>query len=300
MELEMLHFRLIVAGLIIWLFFFYNIERIYEPFNIASFVYVVSALGAVFVISKKTSRQEWATGVFVASLGLLFVLKYQWGYPILGASLPITVTEVVAIGITLRLAYRLSIHVERFEEGAIDLALVSEPADFEAQQAAMYAEVRRAREFERPLTVAYLRGNEQDLKTALNSLVERSQRRASERFAHAQIAAIARSQLRDCDLLAQDGNGYVVMLPETDREQAGEILKRVETAIFEQLQVGFKHGLANLPVEEVTFTGLLERATESTNVQNRSEPTHTDWTPHAEHVVPDSSPLTPEVVTAGR
>lgn len=261
----MRHFRLTLVALVGWLFLFYNIERIHEPLNIASFVYVLSAAGAVLLLLKRGERRTLAWSTLAVSLVLLMLLKAQWGYPIVGRALPITVTEAAALGLTFALASRLGEDVQRFEEGAFALSQAHENDDFDAEQSAMYGEVRRARQYQRPLALAFIRSDTAEVREALHPLIEQSQREAARRLAQAKIGQLIGAQLRECDLVARRDDGYVILMPEATELEADETLRRVRQALGEQFSLSLPSGVATLPREEVTFTGLLERAAAATH-----------------------------------
>ena len=80
------------TAIIGWLFLLYSVERIHEPINIASFVYVQAAVLAVAIIwlraydwpeawfefwSGLTHVLVWATVLTTLGSGLTYVLKTQ-------------------------------------------------------------------------------------------------------------------------------------------------------------------------------------------------------------------------------
>ena len=93
------------VALIAWFFLFYNLERLSEPLNIASFVYVLSAILAILIMLPLWPQELSLSWLFAASLGLFLGFKWWLGYPILGKEfLPLAVTEICCLWLTIVLA----------------------------------------------------------------------------------------------------------------------------------------------------------------------------------------------------
>jgi hypothetical protein len=267
----MLRFRLTLISLIGWLFLLYNIERLHEPLNIASFVYVLSALGTVLLIYTGGGHRESVTlSALGVCLVLLVVLKNRWGYPVVGHGLPITITEAIALGVTFALASRIAEGVRRFEEGSFELTMAVDHEEFDIEQTQLYGEVRRARQFDRPLALAYVSGDTTALEQAVHPLIIQSQRAAANRYAKAKLAESIGRELGECDMIACHQDGFVVVMPEADRLRAAAVLQAVREKVNSQFNVQLQSGIAVLPSEEVTFTGLLARA--SAEAKNQASP----------------------------
>ncbi len=246
-----------------WLFVLYNVERYHEPINIASFVYIYSAAivgGLVFV------RQAHKFSPYLLStllVGLFLAIKSLRGYQIANASLPLTITEACAIIITVYIARRIVQSIAEFEQAARDAILIqqdSQLAQFDMSQAEIYREIRRARQFKRPLALVALSPTEQSIERSLNRFMQEVQKKAVETYVHAQVAEVLSSEVSHCDLIARRNNHFVMLLPETDREGAKALTNRLKEAVEKQLGVNLQAGTACFPEQEVTFTGLLERA----------------------------------------
>ena len=96
------------------------------------------------------TRRSWAA---------LLAVKQGLGYPTFHAALPITITEYGALAVSLLLAAGVSRQFEHYRKALVHL-LVGDLQDrsqaFQDGQAALYREIRRARVFERPLTLVTL------------------------------------------------------------------------------------------------------------------------------------------------
>lgn len=253
-----------IAALVAWLFAIYNLERIHEPINIASFVYAFTAVVAMaLLLFEGLCRRPW---FWVAGLSLtgFFAVKAWLGYRIVGAHLPLTVTEIVAIGITLVLARQIVVTVQRFQKVASEsllMDLTDRAALFEENgQEDLYREVRRARRFDRPLALVTLAPSSVGLNGSDNRFMEEFQRDLLKKYVNGRIADLLSKQVRDCDLIAQSNSHFILLLPETSRESAEEIVRRMTAAAEETLGLTMQVGLATFPDQEITFAGLLERA----------------------------------------
>jgi len=64
----------------------------------------------------------------------------------------------------------------------------------------------------------------------------------------------------------------VLLLTETDRERARHVAERVTARMREQLGLEVRFGVAAFPAEEVTLSGLLDRAEDDLDAAGK-------WTP---------------------
>src|SRR5688572_25071422 len=111
----MTQLRWSLAILLGWFGLLFNLERLLEPIDIASFVYVLCGLMAIAIVTMPVMRSAELLRLVGASLLLFVLLKLALRYEILGAALPLTVTEAVAIVVTVVLAQRIARQAHRFE-----------------------------------------------------------------------------------------------------------------------------------------------------------------------------------------
>lgn len=264
--------RFWLLSLLLWLFFLYNIERLGEPFNIASFVYVFTIVcGVLIIIFPFFYRMPfyWPT---LMAMPVYFLLKIVLGYGIGGRSLPITVTEICAIGITIFLSEQV---VRRLEElRKVVSSLTIDPLfrgthTFENGQGQIYREIRRARHYHRPAAIMAVSVTEDSLKTSLDRLVQEAQNEITKEYTFARLANLLIEELQDTDIVAQRNNHFVALLPETNRESISDIVRRIEFAAVEKLGLNLRIGTSTFPDEAVTLERLLEQAEAD---MKRSEP----------------------------
>jgi hypothetical protein len=259
----MTRLRLWVSISFLWLTLLFNIERLYEPFNIASFVYVYAAvLGVLALTVPPLMRLHRIWTVLIATTAFVGV-KALLGYPVAGRGLPLTVTEAVAIAITAMLARQIVLSIMQFEESVFEVAAlhwVQRPLDFKEMQHEFYREVRRARQYDRPVSLVALKPVNADLPRRASRLINEVNKRMTRYYMEAQIADVIASRLHDCELVAKCNDEFLVMLPEADSQRAQHMADQLATELRETLGTAFRTGIAAFPHEETTFSGLLERA----------------------------------------
>jgi GGDEF domain-containing protein len=74
------------------------------------------------------------------------------------------------------------------------------------------------------------------------------------------VADVLSQEVSHCDLIARRGNHFIMLLPETDQEGAEALARRLKESVEARLGLTLQAGSACFPEQEVTFTGLLERA----------------------------------------
>ena len=251
------------AGTCFWFFFLYNIERLGQPVNIASPVYVFAIACAVCVILLRPLHRMPLYWPFLMALAPYFVLKNQLGYSLSGENLPLTITEVCAIGLTILLTGQVARRLEALEETVTDLTirhLKEEVHSFSTGQGRIYREIRRARRYRRPVALLAITVTEESLQLSLDRFIQEAQREIIKKYIAARIAELLVEELQDSDVIAQRNDHFITLLPETQQEDIPETIKRLETAAAEKLGLKIKIGVSTFPDEAVTFEQLLEQA----------------------------------------
>lgn len=252
-----------IAGLGVWLFFLYNIERLGHPVNIASFVYPFALVCVIAIIILPWLRRILAHWQFLITLPLFFLLKLQLGYAIGGSNLSTTVTEICAIGLSVLLSGQIAWRLDELHEAVAMVTtthLTSGTHPFEHGQGRVYREIRRARRFQRPATLLAIKATPDSARTSLNRFIQEAQNEIIDKYISARIAHLLVEELRDCDVITYKGDNFIVLLPETERENSSGIIEQLEKAAQEKLGLNFNIGSSTFPDEAVTFESLLERA----------------------------------------
>lgn len=255
--------RLQVAIIVLigWLFFFFNIERLSDPINIASFVYVMVALSCILVMLTPVYRLslQW---IFGGIFPIYVVLKLYFGYPFFGTNLPLTVTEIVAIGVTLVLGRVVMREVAEAREvvARLTLSQLREGFPFEVGQSLIYREIRRARINDRPLALLSIAPDQNSVATAIDRFVKEAQEEIMKRYVDARIADMLLEELQDFNIVTQRNDHFIALLAETRPENVERTIKQLRAASLEKLGVQLKIGHAVFPGEAVTFEQLVSNA----------------------------------------
>jgi hypothetical protein len=255
--------RILVVGLILWLLFFFSIERFVAPINISRVAYPFAPLMAILTLLVPAFRRASLWLILIVPIPVFIFLKSLAGYRILGATLPLTIIEIGAISLTTILARLISNGLDEFEQAVahITLGQVDETAYKNLHgHAEMYRELRRARQYERPLSLLSIEIDEQSIQVALDRIVCEVQDTLMKRYVISDIARVLCSELEDYNLITQENHHFLVMLPEVAQKNVAELMSRLQTLVAEQVGVRLIIGTATFPGDAVTFESLIEKA----------------------------------------
>lgn len=275
----MKNLRFWIVILIVWLIFFFNIERINSPINIRSYTYIFVAITVALTLAlPKLQRLPFLVLLFIPiPIFLAFRAFMERGYwydnLLTGYALPVTVTQVSAILLTGLLARQIHYHLLEFEDVISNITfgyLGKLPTPFTEGQGAIYREVKRARRYHRPLTVVALKINEADLQATLPQMVKNVQQAMMREYVLAGIARILNESLHDFDTIALKDNNFILVLPEITGPEADQMAQKLEEAVKEKMKVKLQVGTANFPEEAMTFESLIEQALENAQRQPAS------------------------------
>ncbi len=259
----MIRFRLPFVVLTAWLFVLFNIERLHAPLNFASFVYAMAAACACTLLLFPRLLDFSLVHLLLLLLSILLVLKVSLGYPIAGASLPVTYMEFTALAITV-LSARWAAIVFAELRTAVFCNLVSDFQNrslaFDTGQGDLYREVRRARFFERPLAFLAMAPVPGAIEAARDRVTEEVMRRMHRQYVEAQLADLLTRRLKDCDVITRRNGHFVAALPEADRDTALKVSRRLQRDARKELGIELRFGICACPDEEATFIGLLQGA----------------------------------------
>jgi len=267
--------RFLVAILIMWLFLFYNIERLWPEIDLTDVAYTFVSVTVVVVmlIPRLRNLPVW---VFVAATMPVFLVAKAWvKSSAWGASFPLTVTEVCAIALTTILARWVSIAVSEFESAVtrISIGQVDKlPESSSVGQAKMYQEVRRARNYERPLVLLAVGVEEKSFDVALDRMVQEVQHAMIKQYVLSSVSKTLCSELEDYNTIAQSNDHFLVLLPEVSQDKLPELTERLRKLVAEQVGVTLKVGAAHLPGDAATFESLVEQATQEMNAERKPQP----------------------------
>lgn len=263
----------LVIPLVVWFSLLFNIERLAPQLNIAPFFYGFTAICAVLIVLLPRLHKISLQFLFALALLPYLAIKYYWGFPMNSeAALPITITEISALGLTVVLSTLTGRRLEDLQETLTSLMIgqmSKEVQPFGTGQGLIYREVRRARRHQRPLALLAISPADTSLRVSLdevsgkapfNRFVEDVQREIVKKYIFARIANLLIEQLEDSCIVTQRDEHFVTLVPETSREDLQPIVKKLESAAEEKLGIKLRIGMATFPDEEITFEALLERA----------------------------------------
>lgn len=256
-------FRVSLALLVMWLAVVHNVERVHEPINISSFVYILTGVLAMVIICLRGAAGPRPVGTSVVSLAAYFVLKWWLGYEILGEQLPITVTECCVIAVTNWLAWHVARGVDEFEHNASDIVAMHmnwPPTSFEQAESDMYNEVQRARRFNRILSLATVRMDGFADNANVERLMKKVRKELVRKYLNSRLAKMLTGVTASGDLVAYRNGEFVLLMPEMHGDSVRATLQEVIETAREELGVSLQVGVAEFPEEEITFSGLVERA----------------------------------------
>jgi GGDEF domain-containing protein len=258
--------RFLVAMLIIWLFLFYNIERLSGSINIITrMAYTFVPIMAVLTILVPRLRKV-PLGVFlVGSVPIFLMLKTWVGGRVWGTAMPVTVTEICAIALTAILARWMSNGLGEFESAIANITIGQAgrlPEPFSTGQGEMYREVRRARYHQRPLTLMAIGIEEGSIQIALDRMVKEVQQAMMKQYMLSGVSKILCDELADYNIIAQRNDHFLALLPEVTPEKLTDLIERLRGAVSERVGVALQIGVASFPEDAVTFESLVEKAVE--------------------------------------
>ncbi|MDX1415154.1 MAG: hypothetical protein R3293_13235 [Candidatus Promineifilaceae bacterium] len=261
----MKNLRYSLIAICAWFFFLYNIEKLFGVVNIATFVYVLVFVYAVLIILFRPLQRIPLYGLLFLSLIPYMILKIEAGLSISGTGLPIVVTEVCIIWITVVLIRQMACGLEGILEAITNLTVgrrEQRTDPFDTGQSQIYHEIRRSRRFQRPATLLALSASERSVQVSLDRFIKDAQREIVDRYVEARVANFLTTELDDLNIILQRDDHFVILLPEVDRERAHEIINQLKAAGQENLGLDFQIGVATFPDEAVTFETLLQNAEE--------------------------------------
>jgi GGDEF domain-containing protein len=268
--------RLLVATFIIWLLFFYNIERLSEPNIITGVAYAFLPAVAVFVILSTRLRKVPLWLLLAVPILAFLMLKAWSGYRVWGAAVPRTVTEVCAIAVTIILARWVNNGMSEFESAIAHITIGKFDAlseSFSTGQAEMYREMRRARHHQRPLALVSVGVADESVQVALDRMVQEVQQAMMKRYVLSDVAKTLCEQLEDYDIIAQKDDHFLLLLPEVTSEQLADLIGQLRQVVSEHVGVTLQIGTASFPDDAVTFESLVEKAV--TGMDGRRKREHT-------------------------
>lgn len=255
--------RFWLVSTFIWFFFLYNVERLGEPINIASFVYVYTVVCAGLIILIPWVHKFPFYLPSLVAMAPYFSIKHLMGYEIFGQNLPLTITEICFIAITIFLTSKIGRIMAKLDQVVSELTiapLLQGTHSFESGQGKIYREIRRARHYHRPAALLAITLSDESIENSLDPFLQEAQRKIAREYVSARLANFLVEELQDTDVITKRNNHFVTLLPETSRDNIVDIVRRLQVDAKEKLGLNLRIGTSTFPDESVTFERLLERA----------------------------------------
>lgn len=265
--------KLAIINILLFFTIFFNIERIDigqdNAINIQTFVYIISFIAAFSVIIiPNLWRQHVAYG-YILWLVIYFAIKFWYNLgtrPILGGiNTYITITEIVMVSLTVTLAHNLATHLSDAEETIKNLLMVGytqQVKQLENANEDIDIELYRSRRNNSPLTVMVIDVSVNDANIVLNQTVEEIINSTRKQYISMSLAKVLRKAFRITDiLLHQSSSGrFVLVSPETNADQAKQMITRLTAIAKEEINITPQFGYATFPEDAYTFEELLNLA----------------------------------------
>jgi GGDEF domain-containing protein len=259
-----------VALTVLWLSLLFNIERFDfdkgTNVNLASSFYVLAiAATALFLLIPMKPRAMYvlAGGLFIAYA----VLKFVSPVPVfLGFHKYITITEVVALLVTIGLTWLVNLGMQDFEHAVEAISLPKGRAgvlEHDQMQERIRAELGRARRHQHPMSLAAIELDPVTSEAALHRAVRDAQAALIKRYVQVQFGVFLTKNTRETDAIAHAEDGkFLLLAPETPSDQTENLLHRLASQVEENLGLRFHYSIADFPKTALTSEELVHKATE--------------------------------------
>jgi GGDEF domain-containing protein len=273
-ESLMKRMRFIVSALVVWLFLFYNVERLSRPININRVAYVFVPIIAILTILIPRLRKAPLWVLLVGPIPIFLAFKAWLGYLVWGTAIPLTVTEIGIIALTTVLARRVSNGLGEFERAIANITIGQVgklPEPFSTGQGEMYREVRRARHHQRPLALMAIGVEEESVQVALDRMVQEVQQAMMRQYVLSDVSKTLCEELEDYNIIAQRNHHFLALLPEMTPEKLTDLIERLRRTVLEKVGVTLQIGTASFPEDAVTFESLVGKAVEEMHAKPESK-----------------------------
>jgi len=285
--MENLRFRVVI--LLMWLAFLFNIEQVVSlfetnfyggipdrPVNILySYSYLFIFVTALFILLIPQLKKRTLTLLIVTFSLLYTLLTIFWHHASLTTELPFTITQISALITTVILARWVNLSLQTFEESLAQISfnqIGHMPIAFSEGQGRMYSEIRRARRYERPISMLAIKFDDTDLEVVIPKIMEDAMKAIQRELAIASIATNLKENTQDFDTIAIYNDYFLVVLPEVDADNLSIISQNLTKKINENLKITLQVGMANYPKNSSTFEGLVALAMHNANEAPQTQP----------------------------
>lgn len=255
----MLSHRYWLAGLIAVMFLMIGIAMMSASINIHPWALSLMGMLAVFGLLVPYRYTHWFAGTTVLAYAVLLAVSGPSDSPFW---LLETVIEFFGITLAGTLVYQVGYHLKQFEDALLQILMLRRGLNVNSQQAVqeeMEREIRRARRYERPLSLVSIEPEYPTSKIELHRYLEEMTSRLGRQLIKGRIAELFATQTKANDIVSYHNGKFLVLLPETDKSQAEAMASRLSKLCEDSLSLTAQTGTASFPCEELTLSGLVKR-----------------------------------------
>ena len=254
--------RFWVLILVIWLPLMVSVEYALVPpqYQHNILLFLLSTV-AVVLLTPKALPNRWVLFGFVVAFLTVSILHNGIQDEIENPLL--TSTRVGAIILTGLIAHRINVHLHEIERAVAAFVFTDFsplPTAFSDAQPHMYRELQRARHHDRPLSLVVLSVDEQSASAAIPKIVEEVRQQLEQKFLLAKVARVLDDNLPRFHSFALRQDGFVAAMPETNADEAQELMEAIAAMTAKQLGLKLYTGVASLSTEATTFEALVDLA----------------------------------------
>jgi len=248
------------AGTIAWQFALPNLGRLYAPLEVGFYTSAFAAAAALTIVLMPSFRRVKRHWLAVALVGSFCAVRWLTTGP---SALPVAtaLTECIAVAVAVLLATGLR------RQLGISRKVIDELGDpgpyaasFETGQQEIFREIRRARRYERPLSLLAIGAEAPLSTTAIEHMIEDLRRDAMGRIANTRVAKLLLEETGGSDVVTRRGDHFLLLLPETDAQGASRVGQRLARVAARRWGLDLHCGVSSFPEKEVTFDGLITQA----------------------------------------
>lgn len=249
--------------LISWLVVFYGLDRLFESRTVSGSTFMIGLIVAIVTLLVPHVLKIPAWLIIAIVIPLLLIYKVITGTLLNVVSIPTVFMECGVISFTALLAMWVNQAINGFESTIEHITIGNQgkfPESESQGQTLLYREVRRARNHQRPLTIIKVEVDENSIEIALDRIVQEAQQTMKKRYALSMVSKILCTKLEDSDTIVQNGDYFLIALPEMCPENIPGLIGRLQKQVMENVGINLKFGSASLPRDGLTLEGLLDRA----------------------------------------
>jgi hypothetical protein len=303
----MLRLNRYILALVLWISFFFNIERLdinnVEVVNVASPIYVLAVIMMVLglLLPQMVHTKSWH--LQVVTILVFIVVKLYGSRPIWGGPYTyLSLFEFSSLLISATLAHTIGRLSADFVETARALLFADTAGHVYAPENATLRikhEMQYSRRTEHPLSVVVLETNTDQAHVTLHATAQEIQHLLVKRYSTVALTRLLAWRSRRTDfILDQNDQGQLILVaPGVGKDQIPTIISRLNEQAQQHLGITLRYGVATFPEEGVTFDELVYQA--GRHLQSEDHEEHrraiVDWSgaagrPHVGEIG-DSDPI---------